>query len=72
MGFKFPADAGLMSDRVQAVAVLTAEIKYTFYTYCDIEKNENYHILEIILPTYSYVLWANCFKLTHTEAVQPV
>jgi hypothetical protein len=38
MDFKVPADAGLVSDRVQAPAVLRPEIKYTFYTYCDIEK----------------------------------
>jgi hypothetical protein len=38
MDFKFPADAGLVSDRVQAIALLRPESKYTFYTYPDIEK----------------------------------
>jgi len=39
MDFKFPAYAGLVSDRVQAAVILRPEIKYTFYTCCDIEKN---------------------------------
>ena len=38
MDFKFPANAGLVSDRVQADAILRPEIKYTFYTYCDIKQ----------------------------------
>ena len=72
MNLKFPANADLVSDRAQAVAVMITEIKYTFYTYYDIEKSETNHILKIILPTHSYILWVNCLKLTHTKAVQDV